>query len=150
MKNPIRVGMAGLCHLLCLYTLSQPVRQTLPVKPLLFSRLPERTVITSPLLDQLFRNEPSQHVRIPLGTSSYIEGIITDKTVRNPTVTSLTIQCTNYDGALLTLSRITGVHAPDTYIGRVVNIRYGDVLLLTKQNDQYLLTKQKQSLVVVE
>ncbi len=143
--------MALLCNLLFLSAFTQlPVRQTLPVKPLLFGHLPDHTAISLLQLEQLFNSVPSQHIKIPMGAGSALEGVIAEKVVRNRNVTSVTIQCINYDGALFTISKITAGNATDAYVGRVVNIRYGDVLLLTRQNDQYMLSKQKQSLVVVE
>lgn len=151
MKYAIRAGTCLLCTLLYLTTFAQlPVRQTLPNKPLLFSQLPAKTAIPSTLLDQLFSTDASQHVRIPLGAGNFLSGIVKEKTVRNQHVTNITIDCTNYDGALLTVSRITGQGSAVTYLGRVVNIRYGDVLLLREQANQYFLVKEKQSLVIVE
>ena len=151
MKNRIRIGVAALCSLLSLSSFGQqPVQQQLPKKPLLFSHLPEKNDITSSQLDLLFSASSLQHVNITLGAGNFIEGIVKEKIVKNRNVTSLTIQCTNYDGALLSLSRITGNNSSATYIGRVVNIRYGDVLLLTEKDNQYFLKKEKQSLVIVE
>lgn len=151
MKNRIRPGMAALCSLLSLLSFGQqPVRQVLPFKPMLFSRLPEKSIITASQLGRLFTAGSMQTVNIPLGAGNFLEGIVRDKTAKNKNVTSVTIQCTNYDGALLTISRITGNNSSCTYIGRVVNIQYGDVLLLTQKNNQYFLMKEKQSLVIVE
>ena len=151
MKYVVRVGASLLCNLLYLSALAQlPVRQTLPNKPLLFSNLPSKTSISTGQLNQLFSTDAAQHVKIPLGSGNYFSGIVKDKSTRNPYVTNITIECSNYDGALLTVSRIIGQGSTVTYLGRVVNIRYGDVLLLREEASQYFLVKEKQSLVVVE
>lgn len=151
MKHAIGMGIGLLCSLLHLSSFAQlPVRQTLPNKPLLFHQLPAKTAISSTQLDQLFSSDALQHIKIPLGAGNYLSGVVKEKTVRNQHVTNITIECTNYDGALLTVSRIAGRGSAVTYLGRVVNIRYGDVLLLTEQANQYFLVKEKQSLVVVE
>ena len=151
MKHALRAGLALLCHALYVSLSAQPpVRQVLPNKPLLFNQLPEKLTIATTQLEQLFTAEALQRVKIPLGTGNYLSGIVKEKTVRNKQVVNITIECTNFDGALLTVSRITGMGTAVTYLGRVVNIRYGDVLLLTEHNNQYFLVKEKQSLVIVE
>ena len=151
MKHALRAGLALLCNVLYLSSAAQPpIRQVLPNKPLLFSQLPEKLTISPELLEQLFSVDAGQHIKIPLGAGNYLTGVVKEKTARNKHVLNITIECTNYDGALLTVSRIAGMGSAVTYLGRVVNIRYGDVLLLTEQNNQYLLVKEKQSLVIVE
>ena len=151
MKHALRAGLALLCNVLYFSSPAQPpIRQVLPNKPLLFNQLPEKLTVSVTLLEQLFSANALQHIKIPLGTGDYLAGIVKEKTVRNRQVMNVTIECINYDGALLTLSRITGIGSAVTYLGRVVNIRYGDVLLLTEENNQYFLVKEKQSLVIVE
>ncbi|MBE7173798.1 MAG: hypothetical protein INR73_24710 [Williamsia sp.] len=151
MKHAICAGAALLCNLLHLSVSAQvPVRQSLPNKPLLFNQLSSKTNISAVQLEQLFSLDADQHVKIPLGSGTYLTGVVKEKVARNKHVTNVTIECTNYDGALLTVSRIGGTGSSITYLGRVVNIRYGDVLLLTGQDDRYYLVKEKASLVIVE
>ena len=150
MKHAICAGLVLLCPLLYLSLYAQPpVHQTLPDKPMLFGQLPSKITISSAQLEQLFSTDVLQHINIPLGTGNHLAGIVKEKSVRNKYVVTVTIECTNYNGALLTVSRIAGA-GPVTYRGRVVNIRYGDVLVLTEQAGQYYLVKEKGSLVVVE
>ena len=151
MKNRIRTVAVLACSIFNLSLAAQPpLHQVLPVRPLLFNHLPQKTILAPSLFEQLFSADAGQNIHIPLGEGKFLDGIVKEKTLRNKYVTSLTIECTNYDGALLTFSRISAGNAPVTYSGRVVNIRYGDVLLLTQENNRYYLTKQKQSLVLVE
>lgn len=150
MKHAICAGLGLLCPLLYLSLYAQPPVHQAPLnKPLLFGQLPSKTIISPAQLEQLFSADVLQHIKIPLGTGNYLAGIIKERSVRNKQVVNVTIECTNYDGALLTVSRIAGA-GPVTYLGRVVNIRYGDVLVLTGQASQYYLVKEKGSLVVVE
>ena len=79
-----------------------------------------------------------------------LEGTVLAKVAVTPEQLSINIRCTNFQDALLNISRITEADGSFSYIGRIVSPRHGDVLLLWKQNGQYSFIRQKQLLTMVE
>lgn len=79
-----------------------------------------------------------------------VEGLVLAKVAITPQQLSINIRCTNYQDALLNISRITETDGSFTYIGRIVSPRHGDVLLLWQENGQYAFIKKKQLLTMVE
>lgn len=142
-----------LCCMLCLRLQAQlipPINQVLPNKSSLFSQLPNRFIVKNSLIENLFSTPASTRVKILLSAGNYFEGIITERVQKNENVLNVNIKSSNYDGALLTLSKISYNDKPDVFIGRIVSLPYGDVLMLSKEKDQFFFTREKQSLVIVE
>ena len=79
-----------------------------------------------------------------------VEGLVLAKVAITPQQLSINIRCTNYQNALLNISRITESDGSFTYIGRIVSPRHGDVLLLWQENGQYAFIKKQQLLTMVE
>lgn len=123
-------------------------RQQLTEKPRLFARLPERFTVGKPILDKLFTTG-SRH--ISAGNQEFpFEGEVIEKVQKNPNVVSVNIRLSNYEGAILNVSRIINSDLSVSYVGRAVNINSGDILLLKNENGKFYFTKEKQSLTMVE
>src|SRR3989442_9477239 len=150
MKSLKLLGISILCllQIQSFAQVSPPVHQVSPNKAALFNRLPEKFSANIPVIENLFAGSASRTVKIPLPGNNFFEGTILEKVQKNPNAISINIQLYNYDGALLTLSKITNNDGSVTYTGRIVNIRYADVFTLTKENNQFYFSKEKQSLVV--
>ncbi len=123
-----------------------PTHKLLPEKALLFNKLPEQFKITNLLIEKLFAGT----VIIPITANSFFEGVIIDKVQKSPNVTNINIKSTNYDGALLSVSKITYNDFTTKYNGRIISIHYGDVFLLTQENNTLYFKKKKQSAVITE
>lgn len=123
--------------------------QLLKEKPRLFSRLPEKFTVGKPVLDKLFtgstrRISPADNQEFPF------EGEIIERVQKNPNVVSVNIKLSNYEGALLNVSRIINSDLSVSYIGRAININNGDVLLLKNENGKFYFTQEKQAFTLVE
>lgn len=127
-----------------------PTHKLLPEKALLFNKLPEQFKITNLLIEKLFAGPDTGTVIIPITANSFFEGVIIDKVQKNRNVTNINIKSTNYDGALLSVSKITYNDLTTKYNGRIISIHYGDVFLLTQENNTLYFKKKKQSTVITE
>ncbi len=129
---------------------SLPTRKLLPEKSFLFGRLPEKFSISNLWIQKLFDGPDSGTIKIPLTPINSFEGVIVEKVQKNSHVVNMNIKSTNYDGALLSLSKITYDDHSIKYMGRIVSIHYGDVILLTQENNTLSFTRKKQSVVITE
>ncbi|HTL10283.1 MAG TPA: hypothetical protein VL307_18545 [Chitinophagaceae bacterium] len=127
-----------------------PLNQHPSDKPFLFSQLPEKFSVPAAALQSIFSANNNSGIRVFLSERLHIEGVVTARRAIGPDQLSINIRCTNYQDALLNLSRITGADGTYSYIGRMVSLRHGDVLLLWADKGQYSFVRQKQLLAMVE
>ena len=140
------------CMLLSARANSQtaPLNQQPVEKPLLFSQLPEKITCTATILQNIFSATLNNTVSVSLGNQLKIEGTVIAKAAVSSSQLSINIRCKNYQDALLNISRITAADGSFSYIGRMVSLQHGDVLLLWEENGQYTFIRQKQLLAMVE
>lgn len=140
------------CMLLCAKANCQsaPLNQHPVEKPLLFSQLPEKIACSSASLQNIFTAALNSPMSFALGNQLKIEGTVIAKTAVTPGQLSMNIRCSNFQNALLNISRITQTDGSYFYTGRIVNLQYGDILLLWEENGQYAFIRQKQLLSMVE
>lgn len=124
-------------------------RQLIAEKPRLFSRLPEKFIIGKPKLEKLF-TATTKRIASAADAEFPFEGEILERVQKNPNVVSVNIRLSNYDGAILNVSRIINSDLSVSYIGRAININSGDVLLLKNENGKFYFTKEKRSLIMIE
>ena len=140
----------------CMLLSAQANCQTAPLnqhpveKPMLFNQLPEKIACTSASLQNIFTAALNNPLSVSLGTQLKIEGTVIAKTAVTASQLSINIRCSNFQNALLNISRITQTDGSFSYIGRIVSMQHGDVLLLWEENGQYTFVKQKQLLSMVE
>ncbi len=142
-----------LCCILCNLSMAQtklPLRQTLPNKSPLFSRLPQQVAASKLNIDMLFSVSVSGYIKIPLADNNFFEGVVLEKVRKNPNVISMNVKLTNYEGAVLTVSKIVHDDQTVNYVGRIVSIKHGDVYMLNFEDNKYYFTKQMQSMTLVE
>ncbi len=140
------------CMLLSARANSQtaPLNQHPVEKPMLFSQLPEKITCTSASLQNIFAAALNNPLSVSLGNQLKIEGVVIAKTAVTSGQLSINIRCTNFQNALLNISRITQSDGSYSYTGRIVSLQHGDVLLLREENGQYSFVQQKQLLAMVE
>jgi hypothetical protein len=151
MKNLNILGGIVLCVISLQLTaqVKAPLNQQLADKPFLFSSLPEKFVISTVAIEKIFAASTARTVRIPINDNQFLEGSIIARTQVGVEVSTVNMLLHNYDQALFTISRIKDKNAV-TYIGRIINIRYADVLILRSEDEHLYLVKEKQSLFLVE
>ena len=130
--------------------LAPPLNQRPTEKAALFSQLPEKISCSTTSLKNIFQASVNSNITVMVSAAMKIEGLVLAKCAVTPEQLSINIRCTNYQDALLNISRITEADGSFTYIGRMVSPRHGDVLLLWQENGQYAFIRQQQLLTMVE
>ena len=126
-----------------------PLNQHPVEKALLFNQLPEKISFPAAPLQNIFLAAVNNNISLSLGKLK-IEGIVLAKCAVTPDQLSINIRCSNYQNALLNISRITQTDGSFSYIGRMVSFHHGDVLLLWEEDGQYAFIRQKRLLSMVE
>ena len=150
MKN---LRTAALCLCIMLYSLctvgqNQVLRANNPdiVKPKLFQNLPEKISITPENLNNLLNTPIGHAVSINLSDDSkfQFEGqVVSASAAEENNIHTVVIRSTNYNGARLTLSKITNADGTTSYSGRILSFQHDDLLELKNQDGHYVLIKRK-------
>ena len=143
-------SILGMLCCVCANCQIPPINQHPVEKPLLFQQLPEKIHCPLAVLEQIFSASTDSTVQINLGSQAKIEGTVIARVAVTKEQLSMNIRCNNYQRALLNISRITKADGLFSYIGRIVSLQHGDVLLLWEDNGQYYFIRDKQLLTMVE
>ncbi len=127
-----------------------PLNQHPAEKLPLFNQLPEKILCPVASLQNIFSAAVNANINVLLGPQLKIEGTVLAKVTVTPDQLSINVRCSNFQNALLNISRITKADGSFSYIGRIVSMRHGDILLLWEENGQYSFIRQKQLLAMVE
>jgi hypothetical protein len=114
-------------------------------KPRLFNALPERLVIGSEKLQQLIATPSGESAKISYdnGQPSEIDGeVISQVSKYNQTLQSVVIRFDGFDGARLTLSKITLPDGTTKYTGRIISLQHGDLYQLNQEDAGWVLVKK--------
>jgi len=152
MKN---LNAAGLL-VACLFAFQTMNAQQLPAtqKPTLskastLAQLPMKLECNIPALKQLSSSRIAEKVTLPLGNFEF-DGELVEKAQTTPGVTSINIRSTSIPGAFCTLSLITTTDNSQKMVGRIINPKSDEVLVLTEENNQYYWIKKPKQFFMVE
>jgi hypothetical protein len=139
------IAFSGMCSFA---QTTQALRSSDPnsTKPKLFQSLPENISVSADNLNNLVNTPVGNSVSINLSDNSQFqfEGqVISSSTKENNNIQTVVIRSTNYNGARLTLSKITNADGTITYSGRILSFQHGDLLELKNQNGHFILVKRK-------
>jgi hypothetical protein len=115
-------------------------------KPKLFQSLPENISVSVDNLNNLVNTPVGNSVSVNLSDNSQFqfEGqVVSSSTKEDNNIQTVVIRSTNYNGARLTLSKITNADGTITYSGRILSFQHGDLLELKNQNGHFTLAKRK-------
>ena len=150
MKN-LRTSVLCVCITFCsLFAAAQkndgiPINEPDYNKPKLFQGLPDNIPVSIDNLNSLFGIQIGRPVRVNLSTSSsfQLEGeIVSTASKYNNSIQSVVIRSTNYNGARLTISKITDENGVLIYRGRIISLQHGDSYELQNLNGSYTLVKR--------
>lgn len=127
-----------------------PVKSLTPEKPLIFSALPEKFECSASVIRQLFGASVNDQVSISLTGNITFRGTVSARVQRDPNVMSVNVLSSNFPGTLLNISLITNPDKSEKMIGRFLNPRNGDVLVIDHHNDRLVITKDAQKFVLAE
>ncbi|OQP64729.1 hypothetical protein A3860_18380 [Niastella vici] len=152
MKN---LNAAGLL-VACIFAFQTMNAQQLPAtqKPTLskastLAQLPMKLECNVPALKQLSSSRIAEKVALSLGNFEF-NGELVDKTQTSAGVTSMNIRSTSIPGAFCTISMITTANNAQKMVGRIINPKSDEVLVLTEENDQYYWIKKPKQFFMVE
>jgi hypothetical protein len=115
-------------------------------KPKLFASLPDKIVVSNENLTNLFTSSIGRSVNVDIAGSQLpgFEGEVISTTSKyENSIQSMVIRSTNYNGARLTISKITNADGTVTYSGRIISLQHDDVYELQKEAAGFVLVKRK-------
>jgi hypothetical protein len=150
MKN-LRTYVLSACITLC-SLLSAAQSPTVIVnepdynKPRLFNNLPEVIPVSIQNLNDLLNAKPGVSINTMLSsdakTAPFEGKVISAVSKYDDKVQVVIIKSTNYNGATLTISKVTGEDGSIKYNGRLMSFQHGDVFVLQKKDDGFVLLKK--------
>ncbi|HEX6428263.1 MAG TPA: hypothetical protein VF008_11275 [Niastella sp.] len=152
MKNLNAIGLLFAC-IFAIQTLSAQ-QQPMTQKPALYkastiAQLPEKLECNFLALKKLSSTRISDKVAMTLGNYEFA-GELVDRTQQAAGVVSLNFRSTNMPGAFCTVSVITGADNTQKMVGRIINPKTDEVLVLTEENNQYFWVKKPKEHFMVE
>jgi hypothetical protein len=112
-------------------------------KPTLFSQLPDRIAINTQDLEALFNGSTELSFQSSdKKTFTFSGKLVPTASNYNSKIRTLIIRSSNFSGATLTLSSSTLPDGTVEYSGRIISFQHGDLLVLQKEKDEYLLIKK--------
>lgn len=122
-----------------------PVNEPNLNKPRLFSNLPDRIQLNADDISGLFSQTVgrSTSIRLQGDQPAAFEGaLVSSASMEDNRVHTIVVRSTNYNGANLTLTKITGADGQVKYRGRIISFAHGDLFELEYQGGQYVLVKK--------
>jgi hypothetical protein len=152
MKNLNTAGLLVAC-IFAFQTISaqqQPVIQ----KPALskastLAQLPLKLECNVPALRKLSSTRIADKVALALGNFEFA-GELVEKVQASAGVVSMNIRSTSMPGAFCTVSVITDANNNQKMVGRIINPKSDEVLVLTEENNRYYWIKKPKQYFMVE
>jgi hypothetical protein len=119
-------------------------------RPALFAAVPLKSHIVSEKLARVRALEPGKPFLLEITPGTVLEGSVVEKIQHSSNSTSINIRLTNYSNALFNIFFVTKESGKTEIHGRIVHPKFKDVLVLSKENDRYVLVKKEQRLYVTE
>ncbi|MBI5372570.1 MAG: hypothetical protein HZA79_11165 [Sphingobacteriales bacterium] len=149
MKN-IRATI--LCAGFALFSLvSSSQEQKIPLnepdynKPRLFASLPDKIPVNPEQVNEIISSPvgKSSQFRLSGNSSFQFEGeVVSTASKYNNSIQSIVIRSDSFNGARLTLSKITHADGSISYSGRIISFKHGDLYVLENQDGQLVLVKK--------
>ena len=130
----------------CIISSAQVTRINEPdlSKPKLFQNQPTDILVNPVQLESLMDFQVGQEVNLSLGTGFQFQGhVVSTASKYENSIQSIVIASSNYQGARLTISKLTHPDKGVTYTGRIMSFKHGDLYELTTRNNQYYFEKKK-------
>lgn len=141
-----------LLYAICLFTSLSlkaqdraPFREPDTNKPRLFNSLPASVEVAKQDLLNILNpgTQKTAEIKLPLASGKFspFTGKIVHEISQDQQRT-VTIQSTNFDGAVLTLSSVTKSDGSVNFIGRIFSFQHGDALELQQKDNRYYWVKK--------
>ena len=152
MKNLNAVGLLVAC-IFAFQSISaqqQPVTQRSALnKAITLAQLPQKLECNIPALKKLSSTRISDRVALALGNFVF-DGELVEKVQPMAGMVSMNIRSTSMPGAFCTVSVITEADNTQKMVGRIINPKSDEVLILTEENNRYFWIKKPKQYFMVE
>jgi len=154
MKNLNAVGLLVVCSFAFQSITAQQQLVTLNQKPVLnkattLSQLPPKLECNSSAMKGLSAYRISDKINMTLGDFEF-SGELIEKVQSAAGVVNMNIKSISMPGALCTVSVITQNDNTQKLVGRIVNPKSDEVLVLTEENNRYFWIKKPKQYFMVE
>ena len=150
MKN-LRTSV--LCVCVTLYSLCSsaqtpgviPVNEPDYNKPKLFQGMPDNISVSTVNLNSLFNTQVGFTVNVNLSdvSSFQFQGeVVSAVSKYSNSIQSVIIRSTNYNGAKLTITKVTDENGAAVFRGRILSLQHGDLYELQYADGRYALVKR--------
>jgi hypothetical protein len=152
MKHQFFLGflLACLCSSALCVAQDPLIKQKIDQKPLLFGKLPNKSLCNRSELDKLARSIKSQNISVKLNADLLLSGVLIEKVQTKQGGQNLNFRLSNFGNALLTLSIIKQTDNKTKIVGRIIHPKHGDALVIAEENGDYYITKHKMEFFMVE
>lgn len=154
MKNLNAVGLLVVCTFAFQSITAQQQPVTLNQKPVLtrattLAQLPPKLACNFSAVKGLSANRISDKINMTLGDFEF-SGELIEKVQPAAGVVNMNIRSTSMPGALCTVSVITQSDNTQKLVGRIINPKSDEVLVLTEENNRYFWIKKPKQYFMVE
>jgi hypothetical protein len=121
-----------------------PINEPDQNKPKLFTNLPDRIPVDISNLENLMKVETGKEVSLKSRDNNLqgFSGKVASIVNKYNNINSVVIRCSNFNGAILTLSSSTKSDGTVKFTGRIISFGHGDLYELQNENNQYILVKK--------
>jgi hypothetical protein len=152
MKNLYAVGLLVACNFAFQSISAQ--QQTINQKPVLnkavtIGQLPPKLACNTFTLQRLSTLRIADKVDLELGDYAF-SGELVEKVQAAAGLVSMNIKSTSMPGALCTVSVITQPDSTQKLVGRIINPKSDEVLVLTEENNRYFWIKKPRQYFLVD
>jgi len=127
-----------------------PLKSQNPDKSFSFAGLPDRFECSYSAVRQLFAAGVNDEISLPLTRNLRFNGIVATKIQRDSNVLSVNIFSSNFPGTFLNISLVRNADNSEKIIGRFLNPKNGDVMLIEQEKNLFYITKDLQKYVLTE
>jgi hypothetical protein len=148
--------MLGLCGILlvhgslCAQKSPLALNRNKVEKPLLFAALPEVSEIGDDAIRKLLGSAENEQINIQLSGQFRLKGQVVAKNQQIPGTFSINVRAENYHNALFNLTVRLLADNTMSFQGRIIHPKYGDALVLTRENNRYYFRKRPLKLYMPE
>ena len=114
-------------------------------KPRLFQNLPDFIPVTIDRLNALLNTELSRPVNTNLSEKAelpFAGQVVSRVSKEGNKIQSVVVKSSNFNGATLTILKITAEDGTVTYSGRLISFQHGDAYVLKNEDGHYSLVKK--------
>lgn len=158
MKNLISPVLCACLTICSLFSAAQTPKFTLNEpnynKPRLFDNLPEVIPVSTANLDDLLNTKTGVSINTTFSsdvrTAPFEGKVVSSVSKYADKVQTVVIRSTNYNGATLSISKVTSDDGSIKYNGRLVSFQHGDLYVLQQKDGAFVLLKKNYYEVINE